>query len=113
MAHMFGGRRTIGRFPRVINTNSRSLMSANRMRMLFVLAFMALAMPAAAQTGSITGRVTDESGRAIVGARVQAVDGFRTLATAQTDDTGGFRLANLPPGTYAITATRIGYRLTR
>src|SRR5687768_1019746 len=86
-------------------------MSANRVFMLFVLAFMAFAMPAAAQNGTITGRVTDEAGRGVAGALVQATSGVRTAASAMADDNGNYRLSNVPPGTYRVQARRIGYTL--
>src|SRR5688572_15036615 len=88
-------------------------MSRHAIRMFFALAFFAFAVPAAAQTGTITGQVTDENGRGISGARVQAVDGVRTVSTATTDESGNFRIVNLPAGTYAVTSTRLGFRLTR
>lgn len=88
-------------------------MSANRIRMMFVLAFIAFAMPAAAQSGSITGQVTDENARGIPDARVQATSGVRVVATAIADQSGNFRLVNVPAGTYSVTATRLGFRLTR
>lgn len=88
-------------------------MSANRIRMMFVLAFIACAIPAAAQNGSITGQVSDENGRGIPDARVQATSGVRVAATAIADQSGNFRLSNVPAGTYSVTATRLGFRLTR
>ncbi|MEO8193123.1 MAG: carboxypeptidase regulatory-like domain-containing protein [Gemmatimonadales bacterium] len=88
-------------------------MSANRMRMLLVLAFMAFALPAAAQSGSISGKVTDDGGRPVPGARVHAAQGISTSAVAVSNENGDFRLGNLAPGTYVLTATRIGMRLTR
>jgi hypothetical protein len=61
----------------------------------------------------ISGRITDETGEPIEGVTVYAV---RTLfftgarrdvpvASAQTDDSGEYRLRRLAPGTYAIRAT--------
>lgn len=88
-------------------------MSANRMRMLFVLAFMATAMTAAAQSGTISGRVTDETGKGVSGAIVQAISGLRTVATGLADETGAFRLSNIAPGTYSVQAKRVGFGLKR
>ena len=88
-------------------------MSANRIRLLFVLALMTFAMPAAAQNGTITGRVTDEGGRPVSGALVQAISGIRTVATAVTDDNGSYRLTNVPAGTYIVQARRVGFGLRR
>jgi hypothetical protein len=61
----------------------------------------------------ITGRLVDEYGDPVAGARVQAlryqvVQGTRRLmptsAAAQTDDTGAFRLYGLMPGEYYVSA---------
>ncbi len=87
-------------------------MSVNRIRKLFVLALMAFAIPAAAQTGSITGKVTS-GGKAVSGVTVQAVSGLRTVAAAQSDENGDYRLTNLQPGSYAVTARLIGYTAAR
>jgi hypothetical protein len=65
------------------------------------------------RAGAITGRVFDEYGEPLLGARVQAlrprvVRGTRQLvavgASDTTDDTGSFRVFGLPPGTYYINA---------
>jgi hypothetical protein len=71
--------------------------------------------PTAAQpTGVITGRLTDESGRPVVWARVQAFrrlkrwngpfDEVATPSYDETDDRGQFRLHSLPPGNYFVSA---------
>jgi thermitase len=56
--------------------------------------------------GNITGMVTDgEGGAPVVGATV--TDGTRMTTT---DATGGYTLANVPPGTYELTAAKSGYQ---
>jgi hypothetical protein len=64
--------------------------------------------------GAIAGRLFDEYGDPVAGARVQALRqryerGRRQLTTAgvgdQTDDTGAFRLYALPPGDYYMAAS--------
>ena len=87
-------------------------MFANRIRMLFVLALMAFAMPAAAQNGSISGKVVS-GGRPVIGATVQAVSGLRTVAAALTDENGNYHLTNLQAGSYAVTARLLGYTPSR
>ena len=87
-------------------------MSANRIRMLFVLALMAFALPAAAQTGTISGKVTSD-GKPVPGVTVQAVSGLRTVAAAQSDETGNYRLTNLQPGSYTVTTRLLGYAPSR
>jgi len=63
---------------------------------------------------AITGRVTDEFGDPITGARVQVLrsqfqQGRRQLVpvanTGQTDDTGAFRVFGLAPGEYYVAAS--------
>jgi thermitase len=55
--------------------------------------------------GSITGSVTDaDDGSPIAGATVS--DGTRT---ATTDTSGGYTIADVPPGTYQVTASKSGY----
>jgi len=90
-------------------------MPASRLRRLFiVLGLTIFAAPAAAQSGSITGRVTEAaSGRPIAGARVEASVSGRTAGSATTDDSGQFRIVNLAEGPYSVTAARIGYQLQR
>src|SRR4051812_29809867 len=69
-----------------------------------------IALPAA---GAITGRVFDEFGEPLLGARIQAlrarsVRGARQLvptgASDTTDDTGAFRVFGLAPGSYYLAA---------
>src|SRR6266700_4051860 len=61
----------------------------------------------AVQTGSVAGRVTDaKTGQGIPGASV-SLDGTRWRAT--TDENGAYRLVEVTPGTYTLTASRIGY----
>ena len=64
--------------------------------------------------GVITGRISDEYGDPVTGARVevlrlQTAQGRRRLVPAgtanQTDDTGAFRVYGLPPGEYYVTAS--------
>jgi outer membrane receptor protein involved in Fe transport len=59
------------------------------------------------QGGTVVGRVTDaKTGQAIVGASVVLV-GTRWHST--TDENGGYRLADVTPGSYTLAISRIGY----
>ncbi|HUG52139.1 MAG TPA: TonB-dependent receptor [Vicinamibacteria bacterium] len=78
-----------------------------------LLAFaLAASPPAFAQrtTGSIVGTVTDESGGVLpsvtVSVRGPAIVGTQT---AQTSDSGFYRFAALPPGTYALSFALSGF----
>jgi outer membrane receptor for ferrienterochelin and colicins len=81
--------------------------------LLLGIAMSAFALPAAAQTGTISGKVVEAgTTNGIPRASVTAISGLRVVAETRTDDGGNFRLANLPAGTYTVQARRVGYRLT-
>ena len=65
---------------------------------------------AAAQSGAISGRVTDaDGGRPVVGATVQALTGTGAPAGGtMTNDLGEYRFT-VSPGTYTVLVRRIGY----
>jgi hypothetical protein len=88
------------------------------MRMARIVGFWCLAavvlasVPVSGQgaTATMLGTATDESGLPLPGATITAVNtqtGF-TRETV-TSDTGAYRLAALPPGTYDVTATMTGF----
>jgi hypothetical protein len=71
-----------------------------------------LAAPAFAQgtTGSLTGTVTDDQGLALPGVTVTVTNtstGFSRSAT--TDETGTYRIAGLPSGSYEIKSEMSGF----
>ena len=71
-----------------------------------------LASPAAAQSvsSSIRGRVTDDSGRGIAGALVQAVDrGSGGARSVETEVDGQFQLLLLKPGVYDVSVDAAGF----
>ncbi len=77
------------------------------------LLILLLAWPAAGQvtTGTISGTVKDPTGGVLTNATVTAVDASQGIRrTVTTSDTGDFVFANMPPGTYAITAESEGFR---
>jgi iron complex outermembrane receptor protein len=83
------------------------------LRRTFVLALAMHAFSAAmaaAQNGTITGRVTEaDGGRPVVGATVQALTATRASAGgALTNDEGQYRFT-LAPGTYTVSVRRIGF----
>jgi len=75
---------------------------------LAVFVLFAVAVPAAeAQTGKLTGVVTDaQSGVPLEGAQL-LLQG--TGITALTGSNGRYFLVNVPPGTYTVLVRRIGY----
>ena len=60
---------------------------------------------------TLQGRVTDASGQVIVGASVLARnDATGQSRTVNTDSSGGFKLASLPPGGYVVLVTIAGFK---
>jgi iron complex outermembrane receptor protein len=83
-------------------------------RLSAIVAFVAIAASAAAQTGTITGKVTDAAnGKPLSSANVQAISGARTAGTAVAGEDGGYRITGLQSGTYSVVATKIGYSAKR
>lgn len=68
---------------------------------------------ASAQTsnGTVAGTVTDKSGAAVANATVKATsqDLGKTLGTAVTDSSGGYRIDALIPGRYTVSITSPGF----
>src|SRR5687767_14081201 len=95
--------------------NTRSLMSALNVRTLLIGAAVTFfSLPAAAQTGTISGRVTDAgTGAGVASAGVRVLAGIRNAGGAATDDNGNYRISNIPAGTYTVEARRVGYTPTR
>lgn len=83
-------------------------------KVLAVLGILAAASTADAQSGTITGRVTEaESGNPVGAAQVQVVQGATRVGSGESGDDGTFRIANIPAGTYAVLVTRIGFSARR
>jgi iron complex outermembrane receptor protein len=75
-----------------------------------ILAFLAAAGPrtAGAQTGRISGTVTDSANVPLAGAQVTVVG--KSLR-AGSDESGRFTIAGVAPGTYELRAQRLGQRV--
>ena len=80
--------------------------------LLGIVAVLGAAAPLGAQgatTGAIRGRVADEGGQPLTGATVTAANVATGLSrTVQVDEQGIYTIRLLPPGTYTVTARRIG-----
>ena len=75
---------------------------------LYVLSFLLWSTALWAQIpGKITGVVTDKDGNPLIGVNI-IVEG--TYLGASTDEDGQFLILNVPPGTYTLTASYIGYQ---
>ncbi|MBK7931451.1 MAG: TonB-dependent receptor [Bryobacterales bacterium] len=69
------------------------------------------ALPALAQTASVTGRVTDTTGAIIAGATVGIVNqGTAAERTATTNDSGYFTFSLLAPGRYQMRVETQGFK---
>jgi outer membrane receptor protein involved in Fe transport len=86
--------------------------TSRRVKMIAVwclLAAFAVTMPVLAQTtGKISGVVTDaENGETLIGANIVIVG---TSMGASTDIDGSFFIINVPPGSYDVQASIVGYQ---
>ena len=85
----------------------------DRARFLSLLTFITLSIvPVNAQTGdgSLRGYIKDQQGGILPGVTVTArSEALLQPVVATTDATGYYRLNNLPPGTYVITAELPGF----
>ena len=67
-----------------------------------------------AQTGSISGVVTDPSGAVVQGAAVKAISAATgSTSSSQTGPSGAYSLPNLPVGNYTVTFEKQGFRVIR
>jgi hypothetical protein len=67
-----------------------------------------------AGTGQVAGTVTDPSGGAIVGATVTLTDtSTNTTRTAVTNDTGRYILVDIRSGSYNMTVSKTGFRISK
>jgi len=74
-----------------------------------LLSIGVFASVAAAQSGQITGRVTDAgSGAPVSDVRVEA-RGAGVIRNALTTPSGTYRIGGLPDGEYTVTVARVGY----
>ncbi|MDO7742482.1 MAG: carboxypeptidase-like regulatory domain-containing protein, partial [Pedobacter sp.] len=80
------------------------------MRQALVLIFLTLAaLTVQAQTGSVSGKIIDETGQGLPGASV-VVKG--QAKSSSTDVNGNFRITGLANGPVTLTASYIGYSST-
>jgi len=76
---------------------------------LLIFAAMLVGRVAQAQTGRVTGQVTDSaSARPITGVQIVAMDGGRVQSSARTDPEGRYTLANVG-GEVRLRARAVGY----
>ena len=80
---------------------------------LFALCPTSLHAQAASST-SISGVVSDSSGAIVAGAAVKLTEKATNASrTNNTNDTGRYFFANVPPGDYEIAVSKTGFRITK
>jgi hypothetical protein len=62
-----------------------------------------------ANRGVLTGVVQDQTGAAIVGAKVELSGGSVSQQSTTTDQSGGFRFTRIPPATYQLRVSSEGF----
>src|SRR5215813_8114382 len=79
-------------------------------RLLVAVALLG-AMPTIASAQSLAGTVRDTSGAVLPGVTVEASSPalITKVRTSVTDDTGQYRITDLPPGTYKVSFTLPGF----
>lgn len=96
------------------NRRSRILDLKRCLRLAVMVAgTLLLTLPALAQGsfGTILGTVTDQTGRAIVGAKVTIINTQTgTTRTLTTNSAGAYNAPNLVPGSYAVRAVAKGFK---
>jgi len=83
-------------------------------RLIPLVASVVFATVAAAQSGSLTGRIINrDAGRPLGNARITVAQGAVTVGVATSGETGVYVIPTVPAGTYLVTFSRIGYQLQR
>ena len=86
-------------------------------RSLIACAGLLLAVPAAtfAQSGTIAGTVTDDTGAVLPGVTVEVGSPalIEKVRSAVSDGTGQYKIVQLPPGTYSVTFTLGGFNTVK
>jgi len=95
-------------------------MSSKRVALLLaaLLCFIAVTPVAlfsqTASSGTVAGTVTDPSGAAVVSASVTLTDkATGSTRTAVTNDAGRYILVDVPSGTYNLTVSKTGFRVSK
>src|SRR2546430_10270421 len=83
---------------------------------LFALGFLALGYVHRADAqvlyGSVSGSITDQSGAAVAKAHVIVTNRATSVTReADSDETGRYRITDVPPGDYDLKITASGFRL--
>ncbi len=86
---------------------SSTILSGLGLILLFFLLGAALVL-LERPTGELHGKITDQQGKALVGAVVK-VDAYPLRISANTDETGNYSIASIPVGKYYVNVHQQGY----
>ncbi len=93
--------------------SKRSLFGFGLLLCLFALVPSAL-LSQSSSTGTVAGTVTDPSGAAVAAATVTLTDKATNIPrTASTNENGRYILVDVPAGTYDVTVSKQGFRISR
>jgi hypothetical protein len=74
--------------------------------------WLVVSQSVSAQTSSVTGTVTDVSGAVVQHAKVSVVNKATNAArSTESDDSGTYRVTNLPPGAYDVVIEKPGFKV--
>ncbi|HZQ52346.1 MAG TPA: TonB-dependent receptor [Bryobacteraceae bacterium] len=91
--------------------SSRSSSPIARKRVILTLALFTFPVIAFAQTATVQGRITDESGAVVPGAHVTAKNVSSGVeVSTSTNDQGAYNIPFLQPGAYTITVEKQGFK---
>ena len=80
-------------------------------KFLFLFVLVVYSSAAQSPTGTISGIVTDPNGGSVGGAEVLvANDATRVQFAGKTNDEGLYVIPNLPPGSYRIQVSKVGFK---
>jgi len=89
----------------------------NKVLLSLVVGILAFTLPVFAQigqkTGSIYGKVVDDKGAPLPGVGITLESDVIPSQTASSGPSGGFRFANLPPGSYSVNFSIEGFTEVR
>jgi hypothetical protein len=95
-------------------------MSGKRVALLLAALFCLFAVAPSslfaqsASTGTVAGTVADPQGAAVAGAAVTITDKSTNIPrTATTNENGRYVFVDVPPGTYNVSASKTGFRISK